>query len=260
MRFGCALQADISTRQTAMAADESVEDVIGVVDDDPLILETLVANLDEAGLKVVFFDNGPAALKYVAGGGRISAFLLDWAMSEMDGLDVLRRLRTNGHSAPVIFLTGYSQPMFEEAALAGGAVDFVDKARSFSIILRRLKLVLAAAKGGATASSAQRQDGLQVDAASARVYWRGAQVDLTLSEVRVVQLLSTQPGKDVTYRAIYDRLRGEGFQAGAGEDGYRANVRAIVKRIRHSFRVVDASFDMIQNYPGYGYRWSEAQP
>src|SRR5258708_17715430 len=122
----------------ALGDEESVEEVTGVVEGDPLMLETLVANLDEAGLKVVFFDNGPAALKYVAGGGRISAFLLDWAMSEMDGLDVLRRLRANGHSAPVIFLTWYSQPMLEQAALPGGVVEFVGKARSVSSILRSL--------------------------------------------------------------------------------------------------------------------------
>ena len=260
MQFGDAIDAN-STRQDATARTAMVaEEVIAVIDDDPLITETLIANLDEAGFKAVLFDNGPAALKYVADGGRISAILLDWAMPDMDGPEVLRRLRADGHAVPVIFLTGYNQPMFEEAALAGGAVDFVDKARSFAIILQRLKLALAGAKGGRGAPPAARQTGLHIDQESARVYWRAAQVDLSLSEVKVVQLLVAQAGKDVSYRAIYDRLRGEGFQAGAGEDGYRTNVRAMVKRIRQSFRDVDETFDMIKNYPGFGYRWAVEEP
>lgn len=233
-------------------------EVVGVVDDDPLIRRTLSANLEDAGFKAVVFDSGAAVLRYVEEGGTLAVLLLDWAMPEMDGAEVLRRLRVAGHAVPVVCLTGYNQPVFEEAALAGGAVDFVDKARSFSIVLKRLNLALAGAKGGRPVTSTN-ESGLHIDSDSARVYWNGAQVDLSLSEVKIVQLLTAHAEKDVSYRAIYDRLRGEGFQAGAGEDGYRTNVRAIVKRVRQSFHDVDPDFDAIKNYPGFGYRWSLAQ-
>lgn len=259
MQFGDAIAADVSAPRGAAAAGERAGDIIGVIDDDPLIGDTLLANLDEAGFKAMLFDSGRSALAYLADGGQLSGILLDWAMPEMDGPEVLRRLRAVGHSIPVIFLTGYSQPVFEEAALAGGAVDFVDKARSFAIIMQRLKLALAGAKARRSGAAPQ-QPGLHIDESSFRVYWRGAQVDLSLSEVKIVQLLVTHAGKDVSYRAIYDRLRGAGFQAGAGEDGYRTNVRAMVKRIRQSFRGADASFDRIKNYPGFGYRWSDGPP
>ena len=43
--------------------------------------------------------------------------------------------------------------------------------------------------------------------------------------------------------------------AGQGEDGYRANVRAMVKRIRRKFVALDAGFDALGTYPGVGYRW-----
>jgi two-component system response regulator ChvI len=45
------------------------------------------------------------------------------------------------------------------------------------------------------------------------------------------------------------------FLAGYGANGYRANVRALIKRIRKKFRAIDDSFVEIANYPGYGYRW-----
>ena len=60
----------------------------------------------------------------------------------------------------------------------------------------------------------------------------------------------------MSYREIYDLVHGEGFVAGAGEDGYRANVRTFIKRIRQKFRDLDDTFDRIENYPSYGYRWA----
>jgi len=48
---------------------------------------------------------------------------------------------------------------------------------------------------------------------------------------------------------------GEGFAAGQGEIGYRANVRACIKRIRGKFRALDPGFACIANYPSFGYRW-----
>jgi two-component system response regulator ChvI len=66
--------------------------------------------------------------------------------------------------------------------------------------------------------------------------------------------------KDVPHREIYDNVRGPGFVAGDGTEGYRANVRTFIKRIRQRFREVDERFNRIQTYSGFGYRWvSEAE-
>ncbi len=96
---------------------------------------------------------------------------------------------------------------------------------------------------------------LTLDGAAARIEWRGRRVDLTLSEFRVVQLLVDRAGQDASYRDIYDTVKGIGFIAGTGTDGYRANVRAMVKRIRQKFKEADTQFTAIHNYPGFGYRW-----
>jgi two-component system response regulator ChvI len=69
--------------------------------------------------------------------------------------------------------------------------------------------------------------------------------------------LASNVGRYVTYRAIYDRLRYEGFAAGNGPDGYRMNVRSTIKRIRNKFRERDSTFDEIENYTGFGYRWGK---
>jgi two-component system response regulator ChvI len=73
----------------------------------------------------------------------------------------------------------------------------------------------------------------------------------------MVDCLVSKAGSDVSYRELYDMVHGEGFAAGAGEIGYRTNVRAFIKRIRQKFKDADADFSQIENYPGFGYRWGD---
>ena len=70
------------------------------------------------------------------------------------------------------------------------------------------------------------------------------------------------PGKhDVRFVVARDpgRLEGEGFAAGNGEVGFRVNVRSFIKRIRQKFRDADDGFVQIENYPGFGYRWTKSE-
>jgi len=233
-----------------------------VVDDDPLFLKTLTMNLEDSGLLVEGFTDGGAAIGAVAAGAPPAALLLDWQMPGLDGLEVLRRLRAAGVNAPAIFLTALTQPIFEELALDQGAVDFVEKSRSFSIILKRLQLIIdgtkhagAVASGDGTGSAVVGR--LQLRAEAKRALWQGREVPLSLGEYEVVAHLATRPGTDVSYREIYDLVRGAGFMAGDGAEGYRANVRAMVKRIRKKFAEIDAAFAALENYPGFGYRWRQ---
>ena len=100
--------------------------------------ESLGLNLIDEGFAVVSFDSGAPALDYFARGGAADVILLDWRMPGMNGLEVLRRLRRAGSATPVIFLTVLSDDIYEEAALEGGAVDFIDKSRRLSILVKRL--------------------------------------------------------------------------------------------------------------------------
>ena len=87
-----------------------------------------------------------------------------------------------------------------------------------------------------------------------RAYWCGTQVDLTVGEFKVLSCLVDQAGADLTYRQLYDAVRGKGFAA-----GYRENVRNFITRIRAKFRDVDPEFDGIENYDSFGYRWRRVE-
>lgn len=114
-----------------------------IVDDDPYMRWALAANLEDEGFIPQAFARGPDALKYLDDAGEAAVVLLDWQMPDMDGLEVLRRLREQGHSLPVIFLTGHSFPGRREVAMAGGAAAFLDKTKSFSTVLHYLHLALS---------------------------------------------------------------------------------------------------------------------
>ena len=238
-----------------------------IVDDDDLFRESLGLNLSEEGYDVVDFPNGESVLDFFDKGNPADAVLLDWRMPGLDGLGVLRRLRETRVETPVIFLTMLSDEIYEEAALKWGAVDFIDKSRRLPIILGRLKLITDGAKamtsggpnsaGEVDAKGNVRRGPLELRIDIHRAYWNGDQVDLTLSEFAIIKFMVTQSGRDVTYRQIYDIVRGKDFVAGFGSEGFRANVRSFIKRIRKKFRDVDPEFDRIDNYPGFGYRWRD---
>lgn len=226
-----------------------------LVDDDRLFRESLGPNLSDNGFAVTEFDGGGIALDYFGNGGTADLVLLDWRMPEIDGLEVLRRLRREKNGVPIIFLTVLDDEIYEEAALAGGAVDFVEKSRSLPILLRRISLILDGRKNTEDRPEIGHFGDLELLYESKRARWKGDFVSLTLTEFNILIKMTDEAGSDVPYRDIYDLVHGQGFIAGSGSEGYRANVRTFIKRIRKKFREIDDSFDHIQNYPGFGYRW-----
>lgn len=232
-----------------------------VVDDDELFRESVSTNLIDAGYSTDAFADGSTAVNYLTQDANADIVLLDWKMPGMTGIEVLQRLRSEKIDIPVIFLTVLNDQIFEEAGLLGGAVDFVEKSRSFSILLKRIELILSGHKAKQAAQVVvDNQDALKdgditLRYDSRRALWQNQNVGLTLTEFNIVAFLIEHSDRDVSYREIYDIVHGEGFMAGDGEIGYRTNVRAFIKRIRQKFRDLDPTFAQITNYPGFGYRW-----
>jgi two-component system, OmpR family, response regulator ChvI len=234
---------------------------IVIVDDDDLFRESLGLNLIDEGYQVKSFAGGQAALDHFAAGGTADVVLLDWRMPGMNGLEVLRSLRRAGNGTPVIFLTMLHDEIYEEAALEGGAVDFIDKSRRLPILIKRLQLIAAGARPVPTSAVRPSGDILHIGRLELRfdinrASWSGTLIDLTLTEFKILALLALRTGEDVSYREIYDLVHGKNFAAGYGDEGYRPNVRTFIKRIRKKLHDVDPEGEHIQNYTGFGYRWT----
>jgi two-component system, OmpR family, response regulator ChvI len=256
-----ALEQDFVTSKaaaSALLASVSKPDAIRVllIEDDSIDRGFLTDELSKHGFAVRRFD-GASLLGAPDAAPEADVIVLHCDRPKISGIGLLVRLRRQGINVPVVLLTGPAQPSHECLALDRGAVDVVCKSRGLEVLARRLKSVVKAANR-ANQPQCDRSTicgNLLLRRDVSRAYWKNTDLDLTLGEYNIVHLLASNVGKYVTYRAIYDRLHYEGFIAGTGTDGYRANVRSAIKRIRNKFRDFDPTFDQIENYTSFGYCW-----
>jgi two-component system response regulator ChvI len=244
-----------------------------LVESDQYYREVLTVELLSQGFIVHAFADGASLLGSLATAVDADLAVLDWDLSERPGIKLLAQLRQHDVNLPVVFLTGKfiagnehdrcllaprdALNACETMAFDQGAVDFIAKSRDRQVLVRRLRSVAERVKPKPK-TDLPVQERLacgKLLLESSRAYWNQVDVDLTLGEYNIVHLLASKAGSFVTYRSVYDRLRYKGFIAGTGEDGFRANVRSAIKRIRNKFRACDPAFDEIENYTGFGYCW-----
>ena len=233
-------------------------DVIRVVhvEDDPGWREVIADQLPDHGFVVHSFADATSLADGLAVASDADILLLDWDLPDVSGIQLLEELRQVGVELPVVFLTGYAFTAQENLAFETGAVDFIDKAWGVEILARRL---LKAPKSAAAPPSASLVvcGKLVLNPNAGRAYWNDFDVGLTLGEYNIVHLLASNAGRWVNYRAVYDRVHYEGFVGGSGTNGYRTNVRGIIKRLRKKFLRHDETFAEIENFVGLGYRWAK---
>ena len=99
---------------------------------------------------------------------------------------------------------------------------------------------------------------LSINLADWTVTWRGQRLEFTVSEIKIILALAERPGVCLSYREVYDAVRGQGFHVGDGPNGHRNAARTHVKRIRNKLRNIDPTFDQIETRPGFGYLWRTA--
>jgi two-component system response regulator ChvI len=254
-----ALEQDALTIETgaaALLASASEPDAIRVL----LIEEGARGFLTDELSKQGFAVRTVASLAGAPDAARdADVIVLHCDRAKISSIDLLVKLHRLGFNVPVVLLTGEPLPAHECLALDKGAVDVICKSRGSEVLARRLKSAVKASNR----TDQLRSGGpmicgkLVLRPDVSRVYWNDVDLGLTLGEYKIVHLLASKPGNFVTYRAVYDRLHHEGFIAGDGANGYRANVRSAIKRIRNKFRDFDPTFDQIENFAGFGYCWKK---
>ena len=158
-------------------------------------------------------------------------------------------LKVQKVNAPVVFINGLASPQADYGSdVIKGSID-ADSS------LTALKLAATFAERGKADPAEEGMTCGNLKLHGARAFWNGVDLGFTIGEYKIVALLASRPGDFFTYRAIYDRLRHEGFVAGEGPRGHWANVRSAIKRIRGKFRAFDPAFADIENYVGFGYGW-----
>lgn len=247
----------LSASRPAFAGSDDRRIKLILVDDDDDYREAASAELDYLGFDMVVLSSGEALLETSSEYDNAEIIVLDWRLPSGLGIDLLKALRERGCQLPVIFLTANPATAFESAALDGGAIDFVDKARGIAILAKRIRarVDLVRQLPAVPTKQALRCGPLLLRPEVSGATWNGASPALTVTEFNIVQLLVSQAGDFVPYRSIYDCVHRPGFHAGDGAEGYRTNVRSSIKRIRNKFRALDPEFSEIENFAAFGYRW-----
>src|SRR5437879_1516552 len=181
------------------------------VDDDDDYREAAAAELVDLGFVVETLADGIAA----------DVIVLDWSLPMMSGIDLLPRLRREGVLLPVVFLTGRSSPSHENLAFDRGALDFVDKSRGVPILAKRIRVIVESSKRPAEleVDETQHCGRLMLKPRVSRAFWDTVDVNLTLTEFKIVRLLASYVGNHVTSHAVYDCIHLVGFLGVHGRIG-----------------------------------------
>ena len=208
--------------------------------------------------------HGPAARKALSppdsaeAGPRPSLVILDISMPRLSGLDLLREIRAAGDSIPVIFLTSRDEELDRVLGLELGADDYLPKPFSLRELAARVRAVLRRADSRAAGPRGHTESGtcgaaaapgpLSLDRDGFRAYWAGVELDLTVTEFRILDCLAERPGAARTRDAIVAR---------AWPDGVYLSDRVVdchVKRLRRKLREAGAGDEAIETVYGLGYR------
>jgi two-component system OmpR family response regulator len=175
-----------------------------VVDDEATILELLSGSLRLAGFEVLTAASGAEAVR-AAASGRPDLVLLDVMMTDGDGFEALRRIRSGGAEVPVIFLTARDEESDRVTGFAAGADDYVTKPFSLNELLGRIRAVLRRTRRDALGAPLRVAD-LEIDEDAHEVRRSGAVVALTPTEFRLLRFLMLNAGRVVSKSQILDHV------------------------------------------------------
>ena len=192
---------------TAENLDRNLPRVL-VVDDEKAIQRFLKNALSSAEFSVHIVGSGKEALS-AALAIRPDVIILDLGLPDMDGLEVLRRLR-EWSQAPVIILSVRDREDEKVNALDSGADDYVTKPFGIGELLARMRVALRKSIQDSPAP-VFRIDGLEVDLEHRRVSAEGEEVQLTPTEYDLLRLLVHHAGKVLTHNQILRQIWGPAY-------------------------------------------------
>jgi two-component system OmpR family response regulator len=174
-----------------------------VVDDEPTVRELLSATLRFAGFAVTSAATGAEAVDS-ARRAPPDLVLLDVMLPDMDGFDVVRRLRAEGTLVPVLFLTARDAPADKVHGLTLGGDDYVTKPFDLAELIARIRAVLRRT-GGSTVDSLTVAD-LALDPEGRQVTRGGVPVRLSPTEFRLLHFLMRHTGRVVSKAQILEQV------------------------------------------------------
>ncbi len=222
--------------------------IVLVIEDDAQIRRFLRATLGNHGYRLFEATTGEAGLVEAAT-RQPDIVILDLGLPDIDGLDVIRRLR-EWTALPIIVLSARGQERDKIAALDAGADDYVSKPFGVGELLARIRTALrhATRNPNHAGESTFSLDDLYVDLAKRQVTVAGQQIHLTPIEYRLLTTLIRHVGKVLTHRQLLLEVWGPPY---ADQAHY---LRVYMAQLRRKLEVNPARPRYLLTEPGVGYR------
>lgn len=218
-----------------------------VVDDEAAVRKLLRIGLTAHDYEVIEAGDGAEALRLaVARAPRL--VILDLGLPDMDGVDLVRRLR-EWSAVPVIVLSVRDREDDKIGALDAGADDYVTKPFSVAELLARMRVALRRAASPVDGAPVFEHNGLRVDHVERRVSLDGAPVALTRKEYALLSELVRHAGRVLTHTHLLRAVWGPGHEH---DTQY---LRVFVRQLREKLRDDPAQPRWIATESGVGYRW-----
>jgi two-component system KDP operon response regulator KdpE len=227
-----------------------------VVEDDPETRATIARDLAVRGFRVEQAADARTAIERWEA-RRPDVVLLDLGLPDLDGLDVIRRIRRDA-TTPIVILSARYLEREKVEALERGADDYLTKPFGVDELNARLRVALRHAAGPVADQAGRIEIGpLAFDAARHEVRVGGRLVELTPREFEILRVLLANAGRLVTKGRILRAVWGDAY---SGEDSY---VYVHVSQLRRKLASADpdgALHDLIVTEPGVGYRIRPTRP
>ena len=186
-------------------ADRRVEATIAVVDDEPSIRDLLTASLHFSGFDVVSAANGTEAINVIEK-SRPDLIILDVMLPDIDGFTVTRRIRNDGITAPVLFLTARDDTQDKVMGLTVGGDDYVTKPFSLEEVVARIRAILRRTRQDEEDGPVISVADLEINEDSHDVSRHGVTVDLSPTEYKLLRYLMDNSGRVLSKAQILDHV------------------------------------------------------
>ncbi|MBW4486476.1 MAG: response regulator transcription factor [Trichocoleus desertorum ATA4-8-CV12] len=221
-----------------------------LVDDEVELTDPLSHVLRREGYGVDVAYDG-AAGGNLATQGHYDLLILDWMLPQQTGLEICQKLRSQGDTTPVLFLTAKDTLDDRVQGLDAGADDYLIKPFELRELLARVRALLRrpVTLEPATAPSRLRVEDLELDRENQLAYRQGRSIDLSEKESQLLEYLMRHPGQLLTHQQIHEYLWGNTDQK-PGSNVLAAQIRLLRRKIE-----AENETPLIHTVYGRGYRF-----
>ncbi|ATG72496.1 DNA-binding response regulator [Zobellella denitrificans] len=210
-----------------------------LVEDDLMLGDGLVDALRAAGYTVDWLTRGLPALEALRA-EEFAALILDLNLPDIDGQQLLQRLRRAGHGLPVLILTARDALDDRVRGLDGGADDYLVKPFALQELHARLRALVR--RGQGQAHAVLRHGRLELHPDARQAYYQGEPVSLTPHEYKLLQELVLNAGRVFSKEQLEQRLYG--WDEGAASNAVEVHIHHLRKKLYP---------ELIRNIRGVGY-------